>query len=135
MGIMNTMTGNRAIFKIAGQVIGVAQNVTFNDDAGLQDVDGIGNHETQELVTGKVSYNISGDKYFVSGKMLNKLGLVPTSDEWLTSPELEVEIIDKVSGETIELYTGCKFATHSRTYGKHTISSESFTIRALHKGK
>ena len=135
MGIMHTMTGNRAIFKIAGQVIGIAQNVTFNDDAGLQDVSGIGNHESVELVTGHVSYSISGDRYFVSGKMLNKLGLVPTSDEWLTAPELEVEVIDKVSEETLELYTGCKFGTHSRTYNKHTISGENFTIRALHKSK
>ncbi len=135
MGQLNTMTGNRALFKIAGQVIGVAQNISFNDDAGLQDVDGLGNHESVEFVTGKVSYSISGDRYFVSNLMLNKVGLIPGSDQWLTAPELEVEIIDKVSGATLELYTGCKFASHSRTYGKHTISGESFSLRALHKSE
>lgn len=133
MGQLNTMTGNRALFKIAGQVIGMAQNVTFNDDAGLQDVDGLGNHESVEFVTGKVAYSISGDRYFVSNQMLNRVGLVPGSDEWLTAPELEIEVIDKVNGATLELYTGCKFASHSRTYGKHTICGENFALRALHK--
>lgn len=129
----NTMTGNRALFKIKGTVIGAAQNVSCSDDFGLQDVDGLGDVEAVEMVVGKITHNISGEKYFVSADTLRKLGLVPTSEEWLTAPELEVEIIDSVSGTTVELYTGCKFATHSRSYSKHTITGESFTLRARHK--
>lgn len=131
--MLNTMTGNRALFKIRGETIGVAQNVNCSDDFGLQDVDGLGDVEAQELVVGKITHTISGEKYFVSSNTLRKLGLVPTSEEWLTAPELEIEIIDSANGETIELYTGAKFATHSRKYNKHTISGEDFTIRARNK--
>jgi hypothetical protein len=127
------MTGNRALFKIKGQTVGAAQNVSCSDDFGLQDVDGLGDVEAVELVVGKITHTISGEKYFVNADTLRALGIVPTSAEWLTAPELEIEIIDTVSGGTVELYTGAKFATHSRKYSKHTIVGEDFTIRAMHK--
>ena len=101
----NTSTGNRVLLKIAGTTIGVCQNVSFDDNFDLQDVDGIGDVEVQEFVVGKITHQISGEKYFVSADTLRKLSLVPTSEEWLTAPELEVEVIDTVSGATVEFYT------------------------------
>lgn len=127
------MTGNRVLFKIKGQIIGVAQNVQVSDDFGLQDVDGLGDVETQEFVVGKITHTITGDKYFVSEKTLRALGFVPTSEEWLTAPEFEVEIQDRIAGATVELYMGCKFATHSRSYQKHAVVGENFTIRCRTK--
>lgn len=131
----DTMTGNRALFKINGEVIGLAQSVEVSDDFGLQDVDGLGTPETLELVAGKFTHNISGSRYMVSGKTLRKLGFVPTDSEWLTAPEFEIEIQDNVTFETLEHYTGCKFATHSRSYAKHSITGENFSIRARKKMK
>lgn len=131
--LKNTSTGNRALFKIKGQIIGMAQNVSCSDDFGLQDVDGLGDVEALEMVVGKITHSINGSAYFIKAETLTNLGFVPKSDQWLTAPELEVEIIDKVTGETIELYTGAKFATHSREYSKHTITGQQFTIRAIHK--
>lgn len=128
-----TMTGNRAIFKIKGQTVGAAQNVSCSDDFGLQDIDELGNPESVELVVGKIGHTISGEKYFVNADTLRTLGIVPSSEQWLTAGDLEVEIIDTVTGTTLELYTGCKFASHSRNYTKHTVVGESFTIRSLHK--
>jgi len=129
----DTMTGNRAIFKIAGTVIGVAQNVEVSDDFGLQEVDGLGNVEVQEFVPGKLTHRISGSSYFVSNKNLRQLGLVPESGDWLSAPEFEVEIQDSLSFATLENYVGCKFNSHNRTYGKHQISSQAFQIFARHK--
>jgi len=131
----NTMTGNRALFKMRGIVVGAAQNVTCSDDFGLQDVDGLGNAESLELIPGKRTHTISGSKYFVSNKNLIQLGMIPKSDEWLTAPDFEVEIIDCISGATVELYTGCKFGSHSRQYGKHSVCGEDFQIRSLHKAQ
>lgn len=129
----NTATGNRALLKIKGETIGVVQNISVDDNFDLQSVEGLGDVETQEFVVGLVSHNINGEKYFVSADTLRKLGFVPTSEEWLTAPELELEVIDTVTGTTIELYTGCKFNTHQRRYTAHRITGESFTMRARHK--
>lgn len=130
-----TMTGNRALIKIKGQVVGIIQSVTFSDDFGLQDVDGCGDVEAQELVVGKITHSISGDRYFVSKQNLRQQGLVPDSAAWLTAPELEVEVQDTITGQPLEVYTGCKFATHTRRYTKHLVCGEDFTIRAMHKSE
>ena len=129
---LNVSTGNRAIFKIRGQIIGLAQNVSFSDDFGLQDVDWIGELESLEFVPGKLAHTISGSSYFVKAATLVNLGFIPRGNDWLKAPEFEVEIIDK-GGETVELYTGCKFASHSREYSKHTITGQSWSMRGLHK--
>lgn len=131
--MQGTMTGNRALFKINGEVIGAAQNVTVTDDFNLQEADGLGDVETQELLVGKLTHRIDGEKYFVNSDTLLKLGLVPQSDSWLTAPELTIELIDSVTGATIENYVGCKFNSHSRRYGKHQIVGESFSMLARHK--
>lgn len=131
--MLNTATGNRVLLKIKGETIGVVQNASFDDNFDLQDVTGLGDVETQEHVVGHITHQISGEKYFVAAKTLRALGFVPTSEEWLTAPELEVEVIDKVDGSTIELYTGCKFNTHNRRYTAHRITGESFQIKARHK--
>jgi hypothetical protein len=126
-------SGNRVILKISGQAIGTCSNVSFDDDFNLQEVDGLGNMEIVEHVVGKVTHRISGEKYFISAATLQQLGFVPYNDEWVTAEELSVEVIDTVSGETIENYTGCKFNTHSRRYTKHQVTGENFQILARHR--
>lgn len=136
MGMKNTMTGNRVLLKLKGNVVGGGfQDVSMQDSAGLQDVDGLGELEVQELVPGKLVHTINLSSYFVSGKNLKQLGYVPSADTILTIPDFEVEIQDKLSGETVELYTGCRFDSHSRTYNKNAICGENATVRALHKEK
>jgi hypothetical protein len=128
-----TMTGNRALFKIKGTIVGAGQNCSVDDNFGIQTVDGLGEVEALELVVGAVTHKISGEKYFVNSDTLTKLGIVPKTSDWLTAPEFDVEIIDSVSGTTTEHYTGCKFESTSRKYGKHQIVGESFSIIARHK--
>ncbi|KAA0888767.1 hypothetical protein [Oryzomonas rubra] len=130
---LDTATGNRVLLKIKGIVIGMCQNVSFDDDFGLQEVDGIGDLEVAGFEAGKLTHRISGEKYFVKSQTLVKLGFIPNSTGWLTAPELAVEVVDSVSGETVESYSGCKFNTHSRKYNKHSITGESFQIFARHK--
>lgn len=129
-----TMSGNRVLLKLGGKTIGAGvQNTDFQDDFGLQDVDGQGDAESAELVAGKATYTISLSRYFVYNKKLTDLGLVPESKDYLHSGELEIEVLDKVTGKPIELYSGCKAASHGRSYPKHVLSTENVTFRALHK--
>lgn len=133
---LNVMTGNRALVKLGGETIGAGliNNINVSDDFGLQDIDGLGEAESVELVVGKVSHTISMSKFFVSNKKLRELGYVPESKDYLTSGEIEIEVIDRL-GDTQELYSGCKAASTGRSYGKHAPSTEDITFRALHKIK
>lgn len=137
----NTMNGNRVLLKLQGQVVGGGtQSVAVHDDYGIQDVDGLGNAETQELVYGKAQYTINLSRYFVYNQKLSDIlgtdsaSLFPKIvDGILESPEWSLEILDKTSLRTLELYHGCKFASGSRNYGKHTLSGEDAVIRARSK--
>ena len=132
----NTMTGNRVLFKLGGNIVGAGvQDVSMQDAHNLQDVDGLGSVETQELVPGKLVHTINVSTYFISGKNLRQAGYVPESDDILTADDFEIEIQDRLTQQTVELYTGCRFDSHARTYTKHNICGENATIRALHKAK
>lgn len=132
---LNVMTGNRALLKIKGQTIGVGlvQNVSTSDDLGLQAVSGLGKAEAVELVTGMAQYRISMSQYFIYNKKLIDLGFQPKRTEYLTSGEMDIEILDTASGETLEHYSGCKLATSGRTYGKHSPTTQEATFMALTK--
>lgn len=132
--MQNTLTGNRVLLKIKGQVVGDGvQSVSIQDDFGLQRVDGLGDPETQELVVGAVTHTITLQTFRASGVSLITQGFVPNSNEWLTAGTLEIEVIDKITGETQELYVGCKASSYSRDYNKHVISGCNATFFAMHK--
>jgi hypothetical protein len=120
------------LLKLKGQIVGAGvQGVDVQDDFGLQDVDGLGSPFTQELVVGKIAHSFNLSQYRVSGQSLRSAGFIPEDDAWLTSGDLEMEVIDNISGATLELYTGCKAASHSRSYQKHVICGENANFRAL----
>lgn len=131
----NTMTGNRALLKINGTAIGagIIQSANVSDDLGMQRISGLGNAEAVELVPGEVTHTITMNKFFVYNQKLVDLGYLPNSKTYLTSGEMDIEIIDNVSGQTLEHYTGCKIASSGRDYGKHAPTSEQATFFALHK--
>ena len=132
-----TMTGNRALLKIKGTAIGagIVQSANVSDDFGMQRISGLGNPEAVELVIGEVTHTISLNKFFVYNQKLKDLGYMPESKDYLTSGEVDIEIIDSISGQTMEHYTGCKMASCGRDYGKHAPVSESATFFAIHKEK
>lgn len=134
MGI-GTFTGNRALLKIAGQLVGVGltQNADFQDDLGVQKVSGLGKPTGVELVVGEVNYAVSLSKMFVFDQTLIDLGFVPEEKNYLTSPDLEIEILDNVSGKTMKHYTGGKTASYGMTVGKHTPSTENVRLIFLNK--
>ena len=134
MANSNVMTGNRVILKINGAAVGFGvQNVDFQDSFGLQDVDGIGQAESFEMVVGKITHTISLSSYNIAGNDLIKQGFVPTADDWMTAGVVDIEVLDKITGQTIELYTGCRADSHSRSYAKHSLSGQNASFRAIHK--
>lgn len=128
------LTGNRVLLKIDGQTIGFVQEVTITDQVEIQRLFGLGDFEPAELVPGDVTYTITGSKYMVSAGALRALGLIPESKDWLSAPGLSLEVIDQKGGATLEHYSDCRFESHTRKYGKHTIIGEDFRLIARVKG-
>jgi hypothetical protein len=135
MAPLNTMTGNRAIVKLNGAAVGIGlvNNADTSDDYGLVDVDGLGDAESIEMVPGKVSHTISFSEVLIVGKSLKDMGIVPDMANLLTQNGFDIEILDKLTNQTVEHYTGCKVANCSRNYGKHNITMQNVSFRSIHK--
>lgn len=132
----NTMTGNRALFKIDGKIVGSGvQNVNFQNDHGLQAVSGLGSAMPQEHVVGQIDYTITLDSFFIHNKMLEDQGIVPDENEVLTAGTLDIELIDNVTGTVLKHYTGCTVASYSSSFAKHSIAGQNATFKALNRIK
>lgn len=131
----NTMHGNRALLKLNGETFaaGTIQSVSVADNFGLQDVSGLGDAEVVEHIPGLVTHSINLERVFIYNKNLFRQGFVPNSTQYINPPSMELEILDKVTGETLEHYTGVKVESYDRTYGKHALSVERVSLRARHK--
>jgi hypothetical protein len=132
----NTMTGNRALFKVDGKIVGEGiQNVNFQNDHGLQKVSGIGSALPKEHVVGEVNYTISLSSFFIYNKQLSEQGIVPDEKNLLTSGTLDIELIDNITGHLLHHYSGCKVASYSSSYAKHGISGQDATFQATNRIK
>ena len=126
----STLTGNICVIKIGGQEVGRAQTVTADSDFGLEDVSGIGNIEVQEHVNTKVTHTLTMAKFIINKKTLLELGIVPISEDVLTTGVLDIEILTK-DGTLIKKYESCSCATYSLQVSAHAIVGENATWRAL----
>lgn len=126
----STLTGNICVIKIGGQEVGRAQTVTADSDFGLEDVSGIGNVEVQEHVNTKVTHTLTMAKFIINKKTLLELGIVPISEDVLTTGVLDIEILTK-DGTLIKKYESCSCATYSLQVSTHAIVGENATWRAL----
>jgi hypothetical protein len=134
-GFQKHMSGNRALLKVDGKILGVAiQNADFQDTYGRQRVDGLGHPEARELPIGEISYRINLSRMFISNKRIQDLGLLPKDVETLlTQGGIDIELQDMVSKNTVEHYTGCVIDSNSRSYPKFQLSMNNVTFVALRK--
>jgi hypothetical protein len=130
MAAKTTLTGNIIIIKIGGSEVGRAQNVTADTDFGLEDVSGIGNVEVQEHVNTKITHTFSMEKFIINKATLLELGIVPVSEDVLTSGVLDIEILTK-DGTLVKKYESCSCQTYNLRVAAHQIVGESATWRAL----
>ena len=126
----STLTGNIILLKINGQEVGRAQNATADSDFGLEDVSGIGNVEVQEHVNTKITHSFSLDKFIINKQTLLEMGFVPVSEDVLTMPVWDIEILTK-DGTLIKKYESCSCSNYSLRVAAHAIVGENSTWRAL----
>lgn len=119
------LTQARAILKINGEVIGSSNSCSYRIDATMDDVQPMGNVEAVGYVTTSVRY--SGDISFFKmvDKGLRDMGYFPANGrQWITFSELEMELEDLITNETIEQLTGVKFSGMSIGFAQGVLTME-----------
>lgn len=129
--VANTFSGARAIFLINSVPLGFAGNCSGSENVEHQPVDVLNLLEVREFVPVAYTATLSANIFRVVGQSLKALGIMPTQNNIITSPDLEVAIQDKVTGATIQLFQGVRCAGHNWDIGARGIVSEGVEFVAV----
>ena len=102
------MTGARGILKINGQVIAYASNVSWTRITAYQTINVLGMYSTARFEpTGyDCTVNCSIFRFTKEGGQGNspeRLGIRPTLQTLISSPDITIEVIDRKTNETVLL--------------------------------
>jgi hypothetical protein len=133
-----TLTGNRAILRASNtdgsRVLGVGrvgnfqrpQDVTGNINTGLQTVSELGNHLPIEKVVGLFSFSITVNQLLLQRSIS---GFDPR--EMIVNSPIQIEVLDKQTGDELETFYNCTLATRNFNIAKHNFITGSLTFECL----
>ena len=128
---MRYMSGNRALIRFQGNVIGVgATSSSHDDDFGVQEIRQLGSAKPAELQDGAHRFTVTLSAHFIPGKALSDMGFA-NEDEFYEGNEVDIELVDRVTGQVLERYVKCRRTRKSRNYPANAPSTESITFMAL----
>ena len=123
--------GASVILKIDGQEIGRAQGVDGRRDFGTEGVYEIGSIMPTEHVFNRYNGTATIERFFVKEKSLKDLGLASLGSEVLKRGTINMEVIDKATGNIVRTYRGCSINEYSESFRVGTISGENATFSYL----
>lgn len=110
----NVRTGNRVAILFDGKQIGLLQNLTPNDDYGLEPAAGIGDIHVQEYVPTLARHSLSASSMILPTKSMKEAGIAAENgDDALQGKVFDIEVYDKFSGDLLVKYTGVSYASGS----------------------
>lgn len=125
------MTGARAIFRLDGNQIAYASNVTFNENIQLEEVNVLDRLETLEHAEVGYRVDLSCTSFRVQNESVKQLGIMPRLQDILTSGEITAEIVDRVSNAVILLMEGVKLESRQSTVDARGVMTETWTFRGI----
>lgn len=133
-----TLTGNRAVLRASptqgGRVLGVGrvgnfqrpQDISGSVNTGLQTVSELGNHLPLEKVAGLYSFNITVNQLLLQRSVA---GFDPR--KIIQNDPIQIEVMDKATGDEIEIFHDCTLATRNFNVSKHNLITGSLSFEAL----
>jgi hypothetical protein len=106
----NVRTGNRVAILFGGVQIGLLQNLSPNDDYGLEPAAGIGDIHVQEYVPTVARHSLSASSMLLPNKNLKAAGIASENgDDALQGLVFDIEIYDKYTGELLRKYVDVSY--------------------------
>lgn len=124
-------SGNTVLIKVKGAVVGRAQGLDARRSFGTEGVYEIGSIMPQEHINNRYEGSFTLERYLIKKKDLAKLGMVALGEEILKTDTIDVEVIDKSTGETVRCYRGCTASDYSENFRVGAISGENATFYYL----
>lgn len=129
-----TFTGVRAIFKIRGEQVAYASNVSYTINHALQAIEVLDRINPVEHAEVGYSVDCSCSVFRVANRSAIGLGIQPRLEAILTQPELVIELIDKVEGVTVLRISGVKIQTRSGSVDARGVATETWNFVGIKAG-
>lgn len=132
--LVNTKTAAGHILKllIDNKEIGRAQSIDGQQDFGTENQYQIGSIMPQESIPLRFQGTVTVDKFLIRQASLAELGLAPMGVAILLMDVIDIQVIDRYSGLTIETYHGCSLQTQSKSFRANAIVGENATWTYLY---
>ena len=124
-------SGNTVLLKVNNQVVGRAQSLDGRRSYGTEGVYEIGSIMPQEHVNNLYEGTVSLERFLIKKSDLAKVGMAALGEDILKRPVIDIEVIDKASGDTVRVYRGCTAVDYSENFRVGAISGENASFQYL----
>ena len=124
-------SGNTVLLKVNGQVVGRAQSLDGRRSFGTEGVYEIGSIMPQEHVNNRYEGTVQLERFLIKSADLAKVGMAALGEEILVKDIIDIEVIDKATGNTIRVYRGCTAVDYSENFRVGAISGENASFQYL----
>lgn len=124
-------SGNTVLLKVKGQVVGRAQSLDGRRSFGTEGVYEIGSIMPQEHINNRYEGTVSLERFLIKRDDLAKVGMAALGEEILNTDIIDIEVIDKSSGQTVRVYRGCTCVDYSENFRVGAISGENASFQYL----
>lgn len=124
-------SGNTVLLKVNGAVVGRAQSLDGRRSFGTEGVYEIGSIMPQEHVNNRYEGTVQLERFLIKTADLAKVGMAALGEEILTKDIIDIEVIDKATGNTIRVYRGCTAVDYSENFRVGAISGENASFQYL----
>lgn len=124
-------SGNTVLLKVNGAVVGRAQSLDGRRSFGTEGVYEIGSIMPQEHVNNRYEGTVQLERFLIKTADLAKVGMAALGEEILTKDIIDIEVIDKATGNTVRVYRGCTAVDYSENFRVGAISGENASFQYL----
>lgn len=124
-------SGNTVLLKVKGVVVGRAQSLDGRRSFGTEGVYEIGSIMPQEHINNRYEGTVSLERFLIKKADLAKIGMAALGEEVLTTDIIDIEVVDKITGETVRVYRGCTVVDYSENFRVGAISGENASFQYL----
>lgn len=129
---VKTRSGNRIIIQLDGAAVGLIQSMRASDDYGPEAASGVGDIHAVEYVPTMARHTLSISTMVLYQSNLRSLGFaIENGDAALNGLVFDIVVIDKDSGQSLRVYSGCSYASGDIDVTKHQIVVSNAQFNAL----
>jgi len=125
------MTGAKAIFRIAGNQIAYASNVSYNENVQLEEVNVLDMIQVLEYAETGYRVDLSCQTFRVANQSVKQLGIMSSLANLLTQGVLTAEVIDQATNAVILLMEGVKLESRQTSVDARGVMTETWSFKGI----